>query len=122
TPLPSAAQFFNLAPQTLNPRPSGSLAGGQTGFNWQASKHFVLGAEGDIAWSDIDGTLTVSPIRQNNGTPVPGTGFGRARQNITWLGTVRAHLGFAPIPRLLVYGTGGLAYGHVIWVTPTSGR
>jgi outer membrane immunogenic protein len=122
TPLPSAAQFFNLAPQTLKPRPSGPLVGGQGGFNWQASKHFVLGAEGDIAWSDIDGTVTISPITQNNGTPFPGTGFVRARRNITWLGTVRARLGFAPIPRLLIYGTGGLAYGHVIFLGDTNFR
>jgi outer membrane immunogenic protein len=28
-------------------------------------------------------------------------------------GTLRARLGFTPIDRLLIYGTGGLAYGHL---------
>jgi outer membrane immunogenic protein len=30
-----------------------------------------------------------------------------------WLGTLRGRLGFLPAPTLLVYGTGGLAYGEV---------
>ena len=31
---------------------------------------------------------------------------------IDWFGTVRARFGFAILPRLLIYGTGGLAYAH----------
>ncbi|WP_423754295.1 outer membrane protein, partial [Brucella melitensis] len=32
---------------------------------------------------------------------------------VHWFGTVRARLGFTPTERLMVYGTGGLAYGKV---------
>jgi outer membrane immunogenic protein len=30
-----------------------------------------------------------------------------------WFGTVRGRAGFLPAPTWLIYGTGGLAYGHV---------
>ena len=122
SPLPSAVQFVNLAPQTLRPNASGALVGGQAGFNWQTHRHFVLGVEADQSWSGVDGTITINPIKQNNGTPFPGAGFVRAKQTTTWLGTVRGRLGFAPISRLLIYGTGGLAYGHVIYLADTNFR
>ncbi|MFX8782067.1 hypothetical protein ABTM76_19245, partial [Acinetobacter baumannii] len=31
---------------------------------------------------------------------------------LQWFGTARARVGFLPTDRLLVYGTGGLAYGQ----------
>lgn len=121
SPLPTAAQFVNLAPQTLHPNPNGVQAGAQFGFNWQVHR-FVLGAETDLSYADIDGTVRFTPIIQNNGTPFPGAGFVQARQDITWFGTARGRLGFAPISRLLLYGTGGLAYGHVIYLAETNFR
>ena len=36
-----------------------------------------------------------------------------ASQNLEWFGTVRGRLGFLPTTNLLVYGTGGFAYGRV---------
>jgi outer membrane immunogenic protein len=33
--------------------------------------------------------------------------------SVTWFGTVRGRLGFLPTDRLLIYGTGGFAYGRV---------
>lgn len=112
TPLPTAAIFINLAPTTLQPDPGGVLGGGQVGFNWQRGK-FVFGAEADLTGSGMDGTDDVSPIIQNNGTPFPGAGFLIAHQDTSWVGTLRPRLGVTLVPRLLVYGTAGLAYGHV---------
>jgi len=111
-PLPTAAIFINLLPQTLHPDPSGVLGGGQIGANWQSGR-FVIGAEFDISGSGMDGTKTVTPIIQNNNTPFPGAGFITAHQDTTWLATLRPRVGVAIVPRLLVYGTGGLAFGHV---------
>jgi len=34
-------------------------------------------------------------------------------QQLDWLGTSRLRLGYAPIEQFLVYGTAGVAYGHV---------
>src|SRR6478672_6132693 len=41
-PLPSAAVFVNLLPQTFSFNPGGAVGGGQIGYNWQRG-HFVLG-------------------------------------------------------------------------------
>jgi outer membrane immunogenic protein len=111
-PLPTATQFVNLAPQTLAPDPSGALGGGQFGANWQHG-HFVLGAEFDFSASGMDGTKTITPITQNNGTPFPGAGFVSAHQDTRWVSTLRPRLGVTLVPRLLVYGTGGLAFAYV---------
>ena len=121
-PLPSAVAFVNLAPTTLGPDPQGVLGGVQAGYNWQAGK-FVFGLEADIQASDIHGNAVLTPIIQNNGMPFPGAGFLSASQRIDWFGTVRARAGFTPVDRLLLYVTGGLAYGNVSYARrPISGR
>ncbi|HMK89566.1 MAG TPA: outer membrane beta-barrel protein [Methylocystis sp.] len=82
---------------------SGFIGGGQAGFNWQFESRLVIGLEADI------GGLTGGSKTTNfygGGAP---TSFSRS---LAELGTVRARLGFAPIPALLVYATGGLAYGQ----------
>ena len=54
---------------------SGGFIGGTVGYNWQIG-HVVLGAEGDIDWSGIDGTTTAiigwPPYAAASATP--GTG------------------------------------------------
>lgn len=111
TPLPTAAQFVDMAPTTLRPDPSGLSGGAQGGYNWQTG-HFVVGGEADFSWSRMSGTATVTPIIKNNGTPFPGVGFLTAHQDTKWFGTVRLRAG-AAFGRVFLYGTGGLAYGHV---------
>jgi len=112
TPLPSAAVFINLLPQTLNPDPRGVLGGAHVGYNWQG-QGVVIGGEVDISGSDMRDSVKRSPITQNNGTPFPGAGFLLARQNTDVFGTVRPRFGISLIDRLLIYGTGGLAWGHI---------
>lgn len=123
-PLPSAATFVNLGPTKLHPDPSGKLGGIQGGFNLQRGV-VVYGVESDYTFSDMNGTRIVSPIVQNNGTPFPGALPGNnitAHQDTDWVGTLRARIGATPIPRLLLYGTGGLAYGHVTYFGSTDFR
>jgi len=115
-PLPSAAQFVNLSTQSLHTDPAGKIGGLQGGFNLQRGP-VVYGIESDYSFSDMKGTKVISPIVQNNGTPFPGTGVGTANSTIShqdtdWLGTLRLRLGATPVPRLLVYGTGGIAAVH----------
>ncbi|WP_315834670.1 porin family protein [Bradyrhizobium prioriisuperbiae] len=121
TPLPTAAQFINLAPTTLSPDPKGVIGGGQIGFNWQVNR-FVWGLEADIQGADIKGTALLSPIIQNNGTPFGAGSSLQSTEKLTWFGTVRGRLGFSPIDRLLLYATGGLAYGHVDYSAITDFR
>ena len=96
----------------LNTDGDGFVGGGQLGYNLQIGG-FVAGFETDIQYTDLGRTTTVS------GTfPTAGAAAGTfvtaftARQQLDFLGTVRARLGFA-MDRLLVYVTGGLAYGDV---------
>jgi outer membrane immunogenic protein len=109
TPLPSAATFFDLAPTSLSPNPEGVIGGGQFGINIQRGC-FVLGMETDISGSAMEGTKELSPIIGITGLATPGVL--RSHEHIHWFGTVRPRLGYTVTPTVLLYGTGGLAYGN----------
>jgi outer membrane immunogenic protein len=78
---------------------AGVVGGGQISFNFQFSPLFVGGVE-----TDFQGTSIGSG----------GGGFG-LNERITYFGTVRSRIGIiTPFnPNLLIYGTGGFAYGEV---------
>ncbi len=102
-------------PGHLGGDPSGVIGGVQLGYNFQAGA-FVWGVETDFQGADIKGDGSVS----NGPTPIPHLFFpdtlsltGTESQKLDWFGTLRGRLGFLMAPQLLVYGTGGLAYGHV---------
>ena len=80
----------------------GFTGGGQIGYNYQVDT-FVLGVEADIAYTDLDRTRSLI-----------GTGGAPSvfRSSLDFLGTVRGRVGLA-FDRVLVYGTGGFAYGDV---------
>jgi len=118
-PLPDAATFGSLAPQTLDPDPSGFIGGGQIGYNWQWNKWLVLGAEADFQGTDIEGDETRSPIIGFTGTSFGPDSFLFAHERMQWFGTVRGRIGFVPMCRLLIYGTGGFAYGNVDYSAQT---
>ncbi|OAI24915.1 porin [Methylosinus sp. R-45379] len=84
----------------------GVVGGGQIGWNYQISPLFVVGLE-----SDIQGTSIGSGNNNNNWWGGLG---GVDRAKVPWFGTVRGRLGLALLDsRLLIYGTGGFAYGEV---------
>jgi outer membrane immunogenic protein len=114
-PLPDVPTFLFLEPTTLNPDPSGFIGGGQIGYNWQWNKWLVLGVEADFQGSDMEGDDTVSPVISPTGLPSPivTDSFLKAHERMQWFGTVRGRVGFVPWCRLLIYGTGGFAYGNV---------
>lgn len=117
-PLPDAPTFFLLEPQTHDAEPDGVIGGGQIGFNYQW-KWLVLGAEADFQGSDMEGTKTVSPIVPFlTGSPASDS-FLFTRERTDWFGTFRGRIGFAPWCRVLIYGTGGLAYGNVHYSADT---
>ncbi len=86
----------------------GALAGGQFGFNWQVNSHWLVGAEADYQWSNLDGSVN-SSFRLGN---VGATNM-EASQTVESFGTVRARAGVVLAPPLLLYGTGGFAFGQV---------
>lgn len=87
----------------------GALGGVQLGYNWQFGTNWVAGIEADFDWSDIKGNASAPTTVAFGATPAT---FGLS-QNVEWFGTLRGRLGFLPSESLLLYGTGGLAYGRV---------
>jgi outer membrane immunogenic protein len=86
--------------------PKGFVGGGQIGFNWQApGSRWVLGIEADISGTNFNNTVALPG-------PNDSSRIMTAQEKLDWLGTVRGRLGWTPADRLLVFATGGLAYGH----------
>jgi outer membrane immunogenic protein len=108
-PLPDPATF-DTDPARLSPDPSGFIGGGQIGFNWQAWKWVVLGIETDFQGTDIEGRDRGNAF--DGGVP-QADGVFEAHERMQWFGSTRGRLGIAPWCRLLIYGTGGVAYGNV---------
>lgn len=98
----------------------GFIGGGQFGYNWQfgfGGNSFVYGVEADIqgvaSGGGANGSWTSIPV---TGANILNHSIGTAasaRKNLDYLGTVRGRIGYLLTPTLLVYGTGGLAYGGV---------
>jgi outer membrane immunogenic protein len=96
-----------FAPASLNTKPDGFMGGLQAGYNMQFGA-LVAGVETDIQFGDLKKSASFT------GGSVLGTQLTTsAKSEISYLGTLRARLGFTPAERLLVYATGGLAYGEV---------
>lgn len=81
---------------------NGIFGGGQIGYDWQAGSA-VLGIVADIQVADINDDFK---------TRIDDQGFVRGSDDIDVWGTVRGRLGWA-FDRVLVYGTGGLAWADV---------
>jgi outer membrane immunogenic protein len=112
-PDPVVLQLAGLASAPVPVGNSGGfIGGGQIGYNFQFANNFVVGIEADIQGVTHSGNAgTASTFGAINGFPVVTTLS--ATKNIDYLGTVRGRLGWLFTPTLLVYGTGGLAYGNV---------
>jgi len=89
---------------------SGFIGGGQAGYNYQWGS-WVFGVE-----TDFDGT-TLSRSRSVIGPTFVEPFFGlndfltaNGSVKLDWLGSTRGRVGYA-WDRLLIYGTGGVAYG-----------
>jgi len=114
----------------------GFIGGGQVGYDWQYGSSYVFGVEADIQGADIHGRggragasgdvshdsgvcitplscmfLRLFPESRDITRSAAGIGEIAARQD--WLGTARARFGYLVTPTVLVFGSGGLAYGGV---------
>jgi outer membrane immunogenic protein len=96
----------------LDTKSKGVTGGAQIGYNWQIGA-IVAGLDADIQGSGIEGSAKRSPLFDTDaGAFVPGS-FLSTEQKLSWFGTVRGRFGATVTPDLLLYATGGLAYGHV---------
>lgn len=73
---------------------SGLIGGAQIGYNWQLSRNWVFGIEGDITGTDINDASLGIPV------------------HVDYLASVRARIGYT-WDRVMVYGTGGWGYARV---------
>ncbi len=105
---------------------NGVTGGGQVGYNWQRA-NWVFGLEADIQASGQKGSTTAvcagasgtlnglctlghhGDIVNNPGLPVTSD----LTEKLEWFGTVRGRVGSTITPSVLVYATGGLAYGEI---------
>lgn len=99
-----------LATGSADVTAGGFVGGAQIGYNWQFDDNFLIGLEGDIQGSTIDGRVSIS-VTDESGS------FGDATLNadigtkLDWFATLRPRIGFVN-DRFVVYATGGLAWGQ----------
>jgi outer membrane immunogenic protein len=113
----SGDTFIGTAAERL--KPTGAIAGLQAGYNWQTTRNWVFGLETDFQWSGQkdsitrSGSLDFSEIDEAG--RFSGSATGTLHSKLSWFGTARARVGYVPDanPGLLLYVTGGLAYGRV---------
>jgi outer membrane immunogenic protein len=88
----------------------GPAIGLQVGYNWQVSQTWLVGFETDFDISGITGRRTSTTLFP---FAIPPPFFqSTAEQSLEWFGTVRGRAGYLASNNLLVYGTGGFAYGR----------
>ena len=102
-----AVQANGVIPTTGVSKVSGFIGGGQIGYNYQLN-NFVLGLEADIDGATGRGSSSV--VLSSDIFIFPQAT--QSSQSLDWLGTLRGRFGWTPVDRLLIYATGGLAFGQ----------
>jgi outer membrane immunogenic protein len=86
---------------------SGAIGGFQAGYNWQWKSNWIVGIEADFDFSSVKGSASAT-------STLAGASFvTSASQNHRWFGTLRPRIGYLANSQLMIYATGGLAYGRV---------
>jgi outer membrane immunogenic protein len=104
---PASDALLVQFPIDTTARKTGILGGVQVGYNRQWTSQVVIGIEADIQGAAL--RAESSRLLEPGGFPLRFD----TNSSIDWFGTVRARMGVLATPGLLLYGTGGLAYGHV---------
>lgn len=131
TAIGSATRFaVNNFPSTFTSAGSnttqlnGVIGGGQIGYNFRLNRNWVVGIETDIQASAQRGTRSfenafstpfciTAEVTCISTQPLTGTAQTSYEAKIGWFGTLRPRVGYLLTDDLLIYGTGGLAYGNV---------
>jgi outer membrane immunogenic protein len=88
---------------------NGFVGGAQAGYNWQLDRYWLIGFETDIQGSGERGSVTGCTVA----ACTAGSLFQSSSTRLEWFGTARLRAGFLPVERVLLYATGGLAYGEL---------
>lgn len=102
---------------TSNFGAGGPLAGAQIGYNHVLPNNIVIGAESDIAYSDIYNFNGSRGSSSGTTFTTPATNQKLAfssydRTGLNWLGTTRIRAGYA-LGNFLPYISGGISYGEL---------
>ncbi len=108
---PAASPFVppTVAVPSGSFRTEGAFAGLQGGYNLQFARNWVAGIETDFSMSSIAGRDEIGNVRVGFNDFFKTSGS----SDLEWFGTLRGRLGVLPWDNLLIYATGGLAYGRV---------
>jgi outer membrane immunogenic protein len=99
------------ATSELGDRDTAFAGGGQIGYNFQLSPLWVFGIETDIQKTWLKSNASSTTLTESGST---GDFLQTTTENsreLTYLGTLRARAGVTLQPDLLLFMTGGLAYG-----------
>jgi outer membrane immunogenic protein len=114
----NAYTITGFAPVAGSTRMDGGVFGGQAGFNWQAGPSFVIGIEADLQGTWQNGTDNPPAVRTTS-CAIAGvlctttTDVVGVDQKLRWFGTARARAGFLPWDHMMLFATGGAAFGEV---------
>jgi outer membrane immunogenic protein len=89
---------------------SDAVGGVEAGYNWQAGPNWVLGLETDFSFAGMSGRASGTSVIDPTNSLTQST---TAEQSTDWYGTIRGRIGWLATPNLLLFGTGGFAYGRV---------
>ncbi len=106
--LPGFGQLTVVADRTNldNTNSNSGAAGVQGGCRWETAQQWVFGTEGDFDWTNLGGNVVNRVVGT---TFAPGYNFD---DHARWESSARLTAGRA-FDRLLVYGTGGVAFSDV---------
>jgi opacity protein-like surface antigen len=95
---------------TADMRPSGWLGGGTLGYNFQNGK-WVFGVEGDLTGTNTHGSTQCAPLAVGNLGAVQLPLFQTTcHDELTWIATATARLGYTWTPHTLLYVKAGGAF------------
>jgi outer membrane immunogenic protein len=103
----NANGFAGFANFTVNYDSTGAIGGGEVGYNWQ-SGNYLVGVEADAFWSGIKGNDASQQLGVID------------QSNLRWGGTLRARGGIT-VDRLLLFFTGGWAFGDILHTSTAAG-
>jgi outer membrane immunogenic protein len=108
----STPTTFGVSPISGNTGGSAFAGGFYAGYNYQFSSAFVAGIEADWTGMRATGAFNQNWTTFPGGAIIPGTSTAM-NSEVEWAATLRGRLGYLIWPNLMVYGTGGGAWGKI---------
>jgi outer membrane immunogenic protein len=108
----STPTTFGVRPISGNTGGSAFAGGFYAGYNYQFSPAFVAGIEADWTGMRATGAYNQAWTTFPGGGIIPGTSTAM-NSEVEWAATLRGRLGYLIWPNLMVYGTGGGAWGKI---------